>query len=103
MPVTECDTCGGRYEWLWEEAFDKFGFNDGDGQIETWQVEAVLTEAGYKIEVHSWGMHNTVIASIRKDGTELIPDEDSGVRFGYDCPRTYLPEDVVALLDRELP
>lgn len=35
MPISECDNCGGSYEWQWEEAFNKFGLNNGDGQIET--------------------------------------------------------------------
>lgn len=102
MPVTTCDTCGGDYRWNWEEAFDKFGFKDGDGQVETWQVEAVLTEAGYECIVEGWGLHNTVISSIRKDGTEFVPQDDDEVAFGYDCPRTYLPEDIIALLDEKL-
>lgn len=103
MPVTTCDTCGGDYYWNWKEAFDKFGFNDGDSQVETWQVEAVLSEAGYECTLDDWGFHNTVIVSIKKDGKELIPQDDNNVTFGYDCPRTYLPEDIVALLDMELP
>lgn len=64
MPSSECDCCGGTYNWFWTEAFDKFGFNDGDGQVETWNVESVLTEAGYDVTVTGWGMHNTVITSI---------------------------------------
>lgn len=35
MPLIECDSCGGDLYWRWEEAFDKFGFNDGDGQVKT--------------------------------------------------------------------
>lgn len=31
MLILECDNCGGCYYWNWEEVFDKFGFNDGDG------------------------------------------------------------------------
>ncbi len=52
MPVSDCDNCGATYHWKWEEAFEKFGFGDGDGQVETWQVEALLTEAGFEIEVN---------------------------------------------------
>jgi len=103
MTVTECDTCGGAYTWYWEEAFDKFGFRDGDGQVETWQVEGVLTEAGYTVRVEEWGWHNTVIASIVKDGKELIPHDDPDIRFGYTNPREYLPQAVVDLLDGEFP
>ena len=32
---TSCNTCFNDYDWTWEEAFDKFGFNDGDGQVMT--------------------------------------------------------------------
>jgi hypothetical protein len=101
MPLTTCDTCGSdAYRWSWTEAFDKFGFNDGDGQVETWQVEAVLVQAGYDVEVQTWGLHNTVIVSIKRDGKDCIPD---GISFGYDDPRGYLPAEIVDLLDRHLP
>lgn len=103
MPVTECDTCDGELHWLWEEAFDKFGFNDGDGQVETWQVESVLARAGYEVKVEGWGLHNTVITSIKKDGIEYIPHDDTNFTFGYDSPREYLPEEIINLLDEMLP
>ncbi len=102
MPITECENCGGHYDWLWEEAFDKFGFNDGDGQIETWQVENVLVQAGYEVEVEGWGLHNTVITSIKKDGVEKIPYDNSDYAFGYDDPRQYFPADIITLLDKAL-
>ena len=103
MPVTDCDICGGPYHWKWEEAFDKFGFMDGDGQVETWRVETVLTQAGYEVRAEGWGMHNTVIISITKDGEELIPHNDPKITFGFEDPRTYLPKEIIQLLDRELP
>ena len=102
MAKSECDNCGGEFHWIWEEAFDKFGFNDGDGQVETWQVEGVLTDAGYEVTVQEWGMHNTVIVSIKKDGVELIPYEDQGLSFGHDDPRSYLPAEIITLLDQKL-
>ena len=103
MPISECDNCGGAYHWQWEEAFDKFGFNDGDGQIETWQVESVLVNAGYTVKVVEWGLHNTVIASIQKAGLVYIPDDgNSHYTFGYDNPRSYLPQEIIALLDNAL-
>ncbi len=101
MPKSECNRCGGTIAWCWEEAFAKFGFGDGDGQIETWQVEDVLAEAGYEVRLEEWGMHNTVIASIDKDGEELIPHDR--IQFGYDDPRSYLPTAIVRLLDDALP
>jgi len=104
MPKEECDYCGGHdYCWSWEEAFAKFGFNDGDGQIETLQVEAALSEAGYTVVVNGWGCHNTVIISIKRNGEELIPHDDPSVVFGYDDPRCYLPNEIVTPLDEKLP
>ena len=101
MPTTECQNCGGTYHWYWEEAFAKFGFGDGDGQVETWQVEEVLKSAGYEVVTEDWGCHNLVIMSIKRDGKDLIPR--NCIRFGYDNPRGYLPGEIVALLDTALP
>jgi len=102
MPITKCLNCGNKYQWNWEEAFDKFGFGDGDGQIETYRVQEVLQSAGYEVESDQWGLHNIVIDSIKKDGLELMPDEDTGFAIGYDCPRKYLPKEIINLLDEEL-
>ncbi len=103
MVCTTCIACGNALHWDWTEAFAKFGFNDGDGQIETWQVEDVLIAAGYEVMTDNWGCHNTLITSVRRDGEELIPLSDPAYRFGYDDPRRYFPDDLVALLDRKLP
>ena len=101
MPLTTCDTCGGdAYRWSWTEAFDKFGFNDGDGQVETETVADVLRNAGYETVTEGWGFHNTVIVSIRRDGKDCIPND---ISLGYDDPRGYLPAEIVELLDRRLP
>ena len=75
--------------WSWEEAFDKFGFEDGDGPVMTDVVEAVLWDAGYSVTAEPWGSHNVVIFSIKDaNGNEIIP---STVKIGYDDPRSYLP------------
>lgn len=103
MVTTTCDNCGSPFEWDWTEAFAKFGFGDGDGQVETWQVETVLAEAGYEATIEDWGMHNTVITSIKKDGIEKIPYHNAYCTFGNDDPRKYFPEELVRLLDKELP
>lgn len=100
MPNSTCDTCGGHYQWQWEDAFDKFGFGDGDGQRETCTVVTVLEKAGYVVETSEFGLHNEVIDSIKKDGVEQIPD---GTEVGYDDPRQYLPAAIVTLLDEKLP
>jgi len=99
MSITICQTCGGTYHWGWEDAFDKFGFNDGDGQVMTDTVIETLSEAGYVATAEPWGIHNIVITSIKRDGVELIrPDVD----LGYADPRSYLPTDVILLLDEKL-
>lgn len=103
MPKDQCYCCGGEYRWNWDEAFSKFGFGDGDLQIETYQVEDVLVGAGYAVKTHHWGLHNLIIVSIVKDGHEYIPAKDSGFNLGYDDPRTYLPQEIIDLLDANLP
>ena len=101
MPTTQCDTCGHDITWSWSEAFEKFGFNDGDGQVETETVADVLRNAGFEVATEGWGLHNIVIVSIRRSGREIIPMDN--IRFGYDDPRNYLPSSIVEFLDRELP
>ncbi len=103
MACTECNTCGGTLHWDWTEAFAKFGFGDGDGQVETYEVEDVLIDAGYKVEVDSWGLHNTVITSIKKNGQELIPYDKPDYVFGYSDPRLHFPTALIDLLDELLP
>ena len=100
MVETICCNCGGTYQWNWEEAFDKFGFNDGDGQVETETVATALEDAGYEVTLNQYGLHNLVITSIKKGNTELI---GKSVDLGYDDPCTYLPKEIIALLDHLLP
>lgn len=100
MPKSECLTCGNIAEWIWEEAFDKFGFRDGESQVMTHEVVAVLEKAGYEVRSWQWGCHNEIIIEIARDGEPLIP---ASAKCGYDDPRSYLPAEIIALLDRELP
>lgn len=100
MATSYCDNCGNTFHWNWEEAFDKFGFGDGDGQVETWQVHAALKRGGYEVEEYTWGIHNTIIISIKKEGIEQVPENTT---VGYDDPRRYLPREIISLLDREFP
>ncbi len=103
MATSECNACGGTLHWDWSEAFAKFGFGDGDGQIQTWVVRDVLMRAGYTVMADGWGMHNTVITSIVKDGIEQIPYDHPDYTFGYDDPRKFFPADLVKLLDEAFP
>lgn len=102
MPYECCPNCGTDYLWEWEQAFYKFGFGDGDGVVHTHEVASVLRAVGYKVEHQFWGMHNDVIRSIKKDGIELMPNDESEHEVGYVDPRDYLPEEIVKLLDKEL-
>lgn len=99
MSVTTCTTCGGTYHWSWEEAFDKFGFGDGDGMVMTDTVADVLRDAGYTVTAEPWGFHNVVILSVKRDGQDLIPPT---AVVGYDSPRNYLPTAIIDLLDEKL-
>jgi hypothetical protein len=100
MPKTACNNCGGDYFWQWEDAFYKFGFGDGDAQIETDTVWLALENAGYTAVREAWGMHNVVITSIRGNRQEMIPENAD---LGYDDPREYLPRKIVQLLDQAFP
>ena len=95
-----CPTCGHTHYWSWEEAFDKFGFGDGDDLIMTEVVAEVLRRQGYKVETNHAGLHNAIIIDISRAGASLIPND---VARGYDDPRKYLPEDIVVLLDDAFP
>ncbi len=99
MMTSECPRCAHPHDWQWEEAFDKFGFNDGDGLVMTGRVVAALRKGGYCVRAQMWGMHNTVILSIRRGRRQLIPET---ANVGYDDPRTYLPKEIIDLLDEEL-
>lgn len=95
---TVCPTCGRAHHWSWEAAFDKFGFNDGDGLVMTETVAAALRRHGYAVTVKLWGLHNVIITAIEKDGAACIP---SHTHIGYHEPRDYLPRNIIAILDRE--
>ena len=97
MSITICPACCEPHSWSWEEAFDKFGFGDGDGIVMTEHVAQALRTRGYTVTTEPWGMHNVTIRSIlTKKGNELIPD---GINYGYDDPRDYLPKRIIKILD----
>ncbi len=100
MPVAICHHCNNPFEWHWEEAFAKWGFDAGTGQIQTDTIAEFLIRVGYEVTTRSLGACNTVIVSLKKDGKEHIP---AGIRIGYVHPRRYLPHSVTELLDRKFP
>jgi hypothetical protein len=51
MPQANCPTCNTDHDWSWDEAFNKFGFGDGDGLVMTNQVADALRAAGYTVTV----------------------------------------------------
>lgn len=101
MPTTQCHNCHNDYFWTWTDAFNKYGYGDGDAEVMTDNVADELRKAGYNVDTNRWGLHNVVIQSIKKDGVELIPFDR--IVFGYDDPRGYLPEELVQHLDQKLP
>jgi hypothetical protein len=99
MTQTKCPTCGNRYHW--HHAFAKFGYNDGEGSIETPHIADVLERAGFMVEYSKWPAHNTFITSIRKNGIEYMPLSDPQILIGYDDPTTYLPQHIQNLLNEK--
>ena len=100
MSITHCPTCCQETTWYWTDAFDKFGFEDGDGIVMTKHVAETLTKAGYTVATQTWSIHNVIITSIKRDGIELIPEN---ANLGYDGPLDYLPKDIIALLNDAYP
>ena len=88
------------YQWRWEEAFYKYGFDDGDGLIMTYAVEEFITSLGYEVDIYG-GTHNSVIESILVGGKELL--DNSKFNIGETDPREYLPKELVAHLDAKFP
>ena len=93
-------------EWTWEEAFDKFGFDDGDGWNGTHLVVDAIESLGYECDTDSWGCHNYMIFDVREkgysakyQGKSVSTGDDP--QIGYDDPRSYLPEDIINHLDKE--
>jgi len=101
MQHLKCNTCGNRYHW--REAFSKFGFDDGDGKIQTILVGRILQKAGYEVSYFWWRPHNMIIFSIRKDGIKYMTNRNSGYCIGYTDPIEYLPIEILELLEEEFP
>ena len=100
MSITACPTCLSARNWSWTEAFDKFGFDDGDGLVMTHVVVKALRRAGYAVTAEPWGWHNVTITSIRLKRVQMIPED---ANLGYDDPRDYLPKEIIDLLDQAFP
>ena len=105
-----------KIHWTWEEAFDKFGFGDGDGLNMTHEVAWAIQHAcdqrkkeypkGVDVHTDTWGIHNYMIMDITDKATgksiyKPHPDEGGEWQIGYDDPQCYLPDWIVAMLDKE--
>ena len=88
--------------WEWEEAFSKFGFEDGDGWNGTCLIHDFLRSLGYEVDSDYWGIHNYMIQSIKTKKDKELMDWDKN-QIGYDSPRNYLPKRLIAKLDKEFP
>ena len=88
------------YQWIWEEAFYKHGFDDGDGLVMTYDVEEFITSLGYEVGLGS-GIHNPIIISVLGDGKQLL--DESTFNIGETDPREYLPKELVDHLDAKFP
>lgn len=82
----------------WTHAFDKFGYDDGDGNVETPLIAKALGQHGYLVKYSRWSPHNTIIYSIVKDDVEFMPQENSEFVIGYDDPRNYLSSKILKIL-----
>jgi hypothetical protein len=89
--------------WSWVDAFAKFGFGDGDGEIETPQVIAALDEAGYTVESYEGGTHNHFITRLTDPEGTPWGDTPGKEVSGYINPRDYLPEALTVWLDLRFP
>ena len=83
----------------WEQAFNKFGFDDGRYSL-TDNVAETLECYGYQVEVSQGHIHNDTITSIRKNDHEIMPLDASDHIIGYDDPREYLDRDIICFLDK---
>lgn len=97
----KCKHCGNCYHW--KDAFSKFGYDDGDGKVETPLIAEALENAGYSVEFSKWFMHNELIYSIKKSGIEFMPRNTAKYLVGYDDPQEYLPVAVIKLLEQIFP
>lgn len=93
-----------EYIWgRWPDAFCKFGYDDGDGVVQTKRIARILEDAGYAVKYARWSPHNTMIYSIKKSGIEFMPLLSKDFRIGYDDPRDYLDPEIQDILDRHFP
>ena len=104
-----------RDDWDWQEAFCKFGFDDGDGWNGTYLVAAYIDSKGYECVCDWRGSHNFMIMDILKNKNSILFEPDNLVKvmrwrlhrkwlphlshikdgIGYARPESYLPSQLV--------
>jgi len=86
--------------WEWEEAFDKFGFDDGNGWNGTDIVADFIQIFGYETKRQQWGLHNYFITDLLvRCGPIQISIIPEKVEVGYDNPRDWLPRRLIEDLE----
>ena len=90
-----CESC--EYEPSLEDAFSKFGHNDGGAcRYVTGDVKNIIEGLGYEVEAGSWGCHNGGVITEIKRGDEIVYPVEGYNIGGYDA-RHYsavLPNDI---------
>lgn len=89
-------------EWNLNDAFNKWGFDDGDSDRNYNETVAdVIRELGYTVSTDGWGCHNLVIDEISRDGEVVYGGDGYLWLGGYHSFCTIgntLPPDIVAAL-----
>ena len=102
--VVDGEPCGGQIHLNlcdWTECFMKWGQNDGDGNIYTYDVAEFLESKGWTVGVDSWGLHNTVIHVLidpSRNCVYRIWSGDESVNYDKSAEEI-LPPDLIAELD----
>ena len=89
-----CESC--EYEPNLQDAFSKFGHNDGGAcKTITDNVKYIIEELGYQVRADRWGSHNYCIMEIKR-GDEIVYPIEGFEIGGYD-ERDFedvLPDDI---------
>lgn len=81
-------------EWDWRDAFDKFGFGDGDSWNGTGYVREFLEGLGWTLNEAQYGAHNWMIFKMTKGDVVIEAD-------GYKQPEEFLPQELIDALDKK--
>lgn len=86
----------------WADAFNKYGYDEGDGVVHTQRIVEFLESKGYQAEYEPWGHYNTLIVElIDPNGKLVIRVGEGKYQLGFDDPHRYLPAKLIEMLDEE--